>query len=72
MWVVWITSCFIIGENLICRFFTIRQTTKLKSSPNFPTIRYIESDLGTGNEGCLYCRADPDAPSRWNPKFAQW
>ena len=29
-WVVRITSCFIIGENLIC------QTAELKSSPNFP------------------------------------
>ena len=38
-----ITSCFIIGENLIWRFFTIRQTAKLKSSPNFPAIRYMDT-----------------------------
>ena len=30
----------LFGENLIWRFFTIRQTAKLKSSPNFPAIRY--------------------------------
>ena len=37
---VCITSGFIIGENLIWQFFTIHQTAKLKSSPNFPAIRY--------------------------------
>ena len=39
-WVLRITSCFIIAENLICRFFMICQIAKLKSSPNFPAIRY--------------------------------
>ena len=39
-WVLRITSCSIIGENLIWRFFMIYQTAKLKSSPNFPAIRY--------------------------------
>lgn len=33
---VTITSCLIIGED----YFTICQTVKLKSSPNFPTIQY--------------------------------
>ena len=32
----------LFGENLIWRFFTIRQTAKLKSSPNFPAIRYVK------------------------------
>ena len=45
---------------------------KNKQTEMILSVRYIESDLGTGNEGCLYCRADSDAPSRWNPKFAQW
>ena len=32
---------FIIGEKLInLAIFLIRQTAKLKSSPNFPAIRY--------------------------------
>ena len=30
----------LFGENLIWRFFTIRQTAKLKFSLNFPAIRY--------------------------------
>ena len=40
VWVLRIASCFTIGENLIWRFFTSRQTAKLKSSPNFPALRY--------------------------------
>ena len=34
-WVLQMTSCFIIGENLI---FTIHQTAKWKSSPIFPAV----------------------------------
>ena len=30
-------------------------------------------DNGSENSTvCTVVRADPDAPSRWNPKFAQW
>ena len=41
---------FIIDKNLIWQLFTIRQTAKLKSSPNFPTIRYVD-----GSENFLFC-----------------
>ena len=42
-WVLRITSCFIIGDG---GCFAIRQTAKLKSSPNFPAIRYLGHELG--------------------------
>ena len=51
-----ITACFIIGENLIWRFFVIRQTAKLKSSPNFPAIRY--SGRGVSGKGAYSSESD--------------
>ncbi len=36
---------YIMRENLIWRFLMIRQTAKLKSSPNFPTIRYVSFNV---------------------------
>ncbi len=36
---------YIMRKNLICQFFMIRQTAKLKSSPNFPTIRYVSFNV---------------------------
>ena len=36
---------YIMRENLIWHFFMIHQTAKLKSSPIFPTIRYVSFNL---------------------------
>lgn len=41
MWVLRITSCFVIGEIKFGRCCAIRQTVKLKSLPNFPAIQYF-------------------------------
>ena len=58
MWVLQITLCFIIGEHFIRQIFTIRQTAKLKSSPNFPAILWYAQYDPSQHVNVLYINSE--------------